>query len=420
MDNIKILFVEDEPLIQSELTQFLKRYAAGGLYIADNGLEGLRLYEKYRPDIVISDIKMPQMSGIEMVKQIKKKKADQSVIFTTAHSDSKFFLEAIELQVDGYLLKPIDLRLLDRKILELSKRIELAKKYELQNIILNEIAYLQGSMLAVMDREMELLFLNDKALDFWGIKNIDEAIEANSMLACRMVKVDDCFYPSDLNSRSWIDEIIKLEPHRRTVALKQNDEKTVKTYYVDIVRSEQSGHIIISLSEITKLEEEKRLYKKRVYTDDLTQTYNRAMLNKQLDIEIDKAKGQGLNLSMIVIDIDHFKQVNDQHGHLVGDEILIGLSDLVKKHIRANDIFARWGGEEFVLLLPDTDIVGAGTLAENLRVIIESYKFAEGVMLTCSFGVASMNDKDEMSLFRKADTALYKAKLSGRNRVSIY
>jgi len=419
MKNNTILFVEDEATIREELSQFLERYTDRGLYIGENGEEGLALYEKYHPDIVISDIKMPKMTGIEMIKRIKASNPDQAIILTTAHSDSSFFLEAIELQVDGYLLKPLDLKLLDKKIKKISEHIVFRREYETQKIIMNEIAHLQGSMLAVLNEEFKLLFLNDKALAFWGEENIEEAIKHDRMLSSRMVKQEEYFYPSEIEGRHWITEIQLLPPHKRIIALWTPGKEVINTYVVDVTYSAESKHTIISLSEITKMEEEKKLYQKQIYVDELTQIYNRTMFNKQLDIELKRANSEKSELSMIVMDIDHFKQVNDHYGHMVGDEVLVGLTHLIKRKIRANDLFARWGGEEFVILLPDTDSEGARILAENLRKMIEVHTFSADISLTCSFGVAAKK-QDDVYLFRKADEALYRAKLNGRNRVVIY
>ena len=420
MKQIKILFVEDDRSIRDELASFLGRYAEAGLYAAKDAEEGLKFFYQYQPDIVISDIKMPKMSGIDMVKKIKETDPDQAIIFTTAHSDSAFFLEAIELQVDGYLLKPVDLRQLRRKIKKISEDLVLRRRYESQKEIMNEIAHLQGSMLAVFDKNLQLLFLNDTALTFWGFEDVEEALEENSMLGSRMIKDGDYFYPSTTEGRGWIQEIQDLEPHKRIIALRSLDGESTHAYMVDITHAEETGHTIVTLSEITKIEEERASYQKRMYIDTLTQVYNRAMFDKQLDIEVKKSLKEREELSMIMLDIDHFKQVNDRYGHMVGDEVLIELSKLIGKSVRTHDFFARWGGEEFALLLPNTGQEGAVKLAESLRKEIVSHKFSGDIFLTCSFGVASVGGEADICLFRKADEALYKAKLQGRNRVATY
>lgn len=107
-NKIVILYVEDEPGIRNSLSEVLS-YFCSKLITACDGLEGLELYEKNNPDIVVSDIKMPNMNGIEMAKAMKAINPEQYIIFTTAHSESGYFMEAINLQVDGYILKPVDL-----------------------------------------------------------------------------------------------------------------------------------------------------------------------------------------------------------------------------------------------------------------------------------------------------------------------
>ena len=131
MKDIIILYVEDEPGIREGLSRFINRFAKE-LFIASDGKEGLELYKEHKPDLVISDIKMPNMTGIDMVKAIKKIDKEQNIIFTTAHSDSEFFLQAIDMQVDGYILKPVDLDLLDNKITSISKVIQLKKDFDKQ------------------------------------------------------------------------------------------------------------------------------------------------------------------------------------------------------------------------------------------------------------------------------------------------
>jgi len=155
------------------------------------------------------------------------------------------------------------------------------------------------------------------------------------------------------------------------------------------------------------------------YTDPLTNIYNRLHFGHFLDAEIDRVKRYGGTFSIIFFDLDRFKEVNDEYGHLVGDEVLKRVAEIVEKANRNADIFARYGGEEFIILAPATDIAGARVHAERLRNDIEHHRFNEISHLTCSFGVAEYQpDADDVtSLFKRADTALYNAKKLGRNRV---
>ncbi|RUM73951.1 MAG: diguanylate cyclase response regulator, partial [Sulfurovum sp.] len=169
----RILLVEDEPEVRFELKRFLQRYGKE-VMTANNGEEGLLLYGAHMPDIVITDIKMPKMSGIEMAKEIKLQAPEQAIIFTTAHSDNDYFLEAIELQVDGYIPKPVDLGALKRKIQHVAQRIEANKQKKFYENILNDIAQMQGVMLAVYDVDGSALFYNKKLLNFLGVRSLEE------------------------------------------------------------------------------------------------------------------------------------------------------------------------------------------------------------------------------------------------------
>ncbi len=158
-------------------------------------------------------------------------------------------------------------------------------------------------------------------------------------------------------------------------------------------------------------------------TDPLTGTLNRLGLNKGFEREIELARRNNDDLSILVVDIDHFKKINDTYGHDFGDTILKKISTHIKSFIRTTDVFARFGGEEFVVLLNNTNRCGALLLAERIRQQIEQTAVMfknKKVFYTASIGVATLNDNDDRSgLFNRADKALYEAKENGRNRVAL-
>ncbi len=153
-------------------------------------------------------------------------------------------------------------------------------------------------------------------------------------------------------------------------------------------------------------------------TDSLTQLANRNHLNLVLKKSIQVSQRYQLPLSLIFFDIDHFKKINDAHGHDAGDTVLSSIGLLMSHHVRTSDLLARWGGEEFMILLPETERKNARLLAEKLRQLIEEYKFLPNVEVTCSFGVTQLHKDDtEESLLKRVDAALYTAKEQGRNMV---
>lgn len=154
--------------------------------------------------------------------------------------------------------------------------------------------------------------------------------------------------------------------------------------------------------------------------DFLTGIYNRRMFDGLLTAEIARACRYNNPLSMIMLDIDHFKQVNDTLGHAAGDHVLQKLAELISGRIRSHDIFSRWGGEEFVILTPKNDAEQASVLAEILREMVEQFDFGNDLRLTCSFGVTRHTCGEPAEVFiERADCALYQAKHNGRNRVEI-
>ena len=152
--------------------------------------------------------------------------------------------------------------------------------------------------------------------------------------------------------------------------------------------------------------------------DPLTLISNRRKFDDMLHYELDRNSRYHNGLSLIFCDLDHFKAINDVHGHKVGDDVLKEFTRLVSSHIRKTDTFSRWGGEEFALLLPDTNITRATKIAEKLRKETERYDFPCVGKVTASFGVSQfIAGDDESTLIKRADKALYNSKQNGRNRV---
>jgi diguanylate cyclase (GGDEF)-like protein len=155
-------------------------------------------------------------------------------------------------------------------------------------------------------------------------------------------------------------------------------------------------------------------------TDFLTNIYNRRIFLRFLEAEINKARRYSNAFSLIMFDIDHFKAVNDTYGHDVGDYVLKTTVDIIKKDIRRTDVFVRYGGEEFIIMLPETAIEGAKLCAENTRATIEQNNFDKVKKITISVGVTMFKENDTIdSVTKRVDEALYRAKDNGRNRVEV-
>ena len=182
----------------------------------------------------------------------------------------------------------------------------------------------------------------------------------------------------------------------------------------------QINSLFIAVQDVTEfvLYEQRLIEMTRV--DSLTGLYNRRFLNQRLDEEMERSRRHGSPLCLMPLDVDHFKQINDTHGHLCGDQVLLALSSAVRDTFRKSDIAARFGGEEFICVLPETTLEQAHSLAERFRRKIAGLQLNyrdSRISVTISLGVAEMVPVDTFdSLIKRADDAMYRAKQAGRNR----
>lgn len=211
-----------------------------------------------------------------------------------------------------------------------------------------------------------------------------------------------------------------LQASGRSRAIEINiAERTAQLAAESVMLEAQNTALTRSMSELQSLHEQVVELSIR---DDLTGLYNRRHLLEQGDALLWLAKQTGQPLSMIVVDVDHFKAVNDHYLHSVGDEVLRDVANILVAHTRSNDIVGRYGGDEFIALLPNTDAAGAARIAERIRQRVEGHDWshvAQDLTLSVSIGAAEAADEhDATLLFHQADAQLYAAKRSGRNTVA--
>lgn len=162
-----------------------------------------------------------------------------------------------------------------------------------------------------------------------------------------------------------------------------------------------------------------RKFEELAKTDSLTGVANRLGVREVLYRSLSDWRSKRTPLSLIMVDIDHFKDINDNHGHDMGDKVLQIVAETFTQSVRQTDVVARWGGEEFIVICPDTELFQAQSVAENLRGRLANTLVSGAVHITASFGVSTLSDNNLDELFKKADGALYQAKASGRNRVVV-
>ncbi|MBC8238517.1 MAG: diguanylate cyclase [Helicobacteraceae bacterium] len=209
--------------------------------------------------------------------------------------------------------------------------------------------------------------------------------------------------------------VLRMRQLAETKLLEYKDQLETKVKDRTAELSKANGELIHEVEHRQEVEEKLKIL---VTTDELTNTYNRRAFNNHMYTNMSRAKRYNEPLSVLMLDIDYFKNVNDSHGHDVGDLVLKSLAYAVKGSIRQEDIFARWGGEEFTVLLPQTGKDTALQLAERLRQTVAEHHFPKSLHITVSIGCTTFQNDDSFESFvKRADTALYQAKDSGRNIV---
>jgi diguanylate cyclase (GGDEF)-like protein len=422
LNRARVLYVEDEDMIRESMARILRR-RINTLFVGANGREGLELFKQHSPDIVITDIRMPQMNGIEMAQNIREIQEDIPIILTTAYNDEDYFLKAIEIGVVKYIKKPINSTDLFSVLVKVAKHISQQKEIDAKNEFIKTILDNNPAFLMITDEE-DIFFLNKSFLHFLGYYTFEEFQAKGININRFLVVKDDAFYKNK-NFTEWITEVIHGKETEYIVYLSGKDQlKSEAGAYLiratQIPEIQHTDKYLITFTDISGIESERKMFQDLACKDPLTSIYNRKKFEDELEKEIMRTERYKTGLTLMIFDIDHFKSINDTYGHQAGDAVLMELTEIVTANVRKTDTFARYGGEEFVVITPETTLVGATELAEKLRELIQDNNFSNVGHVTCSFGVSEyMGAESAHTFIKKADYALYIAKNNGRNRVQI-
>lgn len=295
---------------------------------------------------------------------------------------------------------------------------ERTKEIKSTQILLQEVLDADLSLLVVTDGN-RTIFTNKTMLDFFEMNSLEEFKNKYKSISDIFDHVNKQEFPTEIDGDKWIEYIKKEHPfHELKVVIRKNGEDRYFTPHAKEIVVDDKALYLIIFDEITKQYNEMKQIKSEAAKDPLTKLFNRGKFDDVLTQEILLCKTSLSTLSIIFLDIDFFKKVNDTLGHDVGDEVLIEIADIISSNIRENDFAARWGGEEFVVTLHNTPKSKAVQLAEKLRRKVENHTFKTAGKLTISLGVTEYQyNESKESFIKRMDQALYDAKHSGRNRV---
>ncbi|WP_373002549.1 diguanylate cyclase domain-containing protein [Sulfurimonas sp.] len=388
---------------------------------AMSGKEALEILLSQKIDMILLDVMMPELDGYETAKLIlsNKKTKEIPIIFITAKKDQDTISRCYDVGGVDYLSKPYNEQELFVRIKFHLDMVENKRVLEVEKKFTQDILDMQDNLVVISDGK-KVVKINRAVTKLFCLKSIDDFIAQHTCICHTFVHEDGYFHLGLVNDDElWIDVLLEQLKSKDVLVL-INDMENSQLNSFDIKAKVFGKDFLVTLTDITSFDAESKYNEHEASYDSLTNIYNRTKLNDLFYQHIEKAKASNDTFAFIMLDIDYFKSVNDNHGHLVGDAVLIQMTNLIKKHIRDSDIFARWGGEEFVLLLPHVDLKKAEEIANYLRAKIEADKFPEIGSITCSFGVTCYKDVDSIdSIIKRADTALYGAKDAGRNTVCI-
>jgi len=290
---------------------------------------------------------------------------------------------------------------------------KLIQKLEFKQRYHRMLLDIQPNILIISDEGKKLIDLNKSLLEFSGFSSFNE-FKSQYNCICDLFEGSEYegYLQKDHEDYNWIDHIRTHKNQIHKVKMKNTkDQYRVFQVFVEKIKDEHDKDLyFVVFDDITKLEIQSKI-------DPLTKLNNRRTFDTVLNyIVLNNKRLEHIN-SMILLDIDYFKKVNDIHGHQRGDDVLTSLGSLIKNYIRESDMAVRWGGEEFAIFLSNTDLASALVFAEKLRFVIDKENI-ENLSITCSFGVVEIQHNDTvLSVIHRVDQALYEAKEKGRNRV---
>jgi diguanylate cyclase (GGDEF)-like protein/PAS domain S-box-containing protein len=428
MENIRILIVEDESIVAMDIKLMLQNAGYHVVATVDSGEKAVEKAGIFSPDLVLMDIHLKgKMDGIE-ASEIIRNQFFLPVIFLTAFADEETLKRARASEAFGYIMKPFEEQSLKPAIEMALYKHKLERALRASEVRYRSLVDTLPDAVFVTDLELKIQFCNNQA-----------------------VKMYQCTSQQDLIGKSALD-LLASENHDRLAACVREIRETGESGMAEfslhrnngvpfpgeinatVVMDEfgnPKGYIAISrdISDRKHLEKQTHDLLEQVQNlarrDSLTNLYNHRYFYEIAEAEFSRSKRYNRPLAAIMIDLDHFKRINDQFGHQVGDQTLQVVANLLHSNLREIDILGRIGGEEFLAMLPEAEPVEAKNIAQRLCDCIGQHSIsigAQSIHITASFGIASISDNafDLKMLINWADKAQYKAKHNGRNRVEVW
>ncbi len=465
----KILIVEDDELTGTMLENTVR---SSGFVTrrARDGREAIEAAQEWHPDLILLDLVMPGIGGVEVCEAVRSMDLPSrpSVVIVSSRDEKSVIADALAKGADDFIVKPVDeLELLARIRAQL-RIVEFYEEVERDNRDLETILEITTAIGGTLDASQILEVIVDKVADVIGATRCSIVLIADDEEGyvlvshedpnVRDLKIDLKKYPeirevirtrtplalTDMVNHPLMHEvkglIKELESTSILVVPIVFKERVLGTLFLRARRRDggfskrevefcqivanASCQALKNAKLYEKVVREKEHLRELSITDQLTTLYNHNFFYTRLEEEFERATRYRTDLSLILMDIDDFKRINDCYGHRKGDAVLKEISALIKRSVRKTDLAARYGGEEIAVILPQTPMSGAAEEAERIRRSVEAQGYAglAGEKITVSIGVASYPHekmRKPEDLVNSADRALYEAKSTGKNRVVV-
>jgi diguanylate cyclase (GGDEF)-like protein/PAS domain S-box-containing protein len=429
LKNFTLLYVEDHTDMQNIMKEILEDEVKE-FYQAFDGEQGLALYKEKKPDIIISDISMPNMDGLDMAKEIKAIDKEQDILILSAFQDIVILKRAIDIGVDAFISKPVrDIDELFDKLEKISMHLQNKKDLEValvksfqQAQIIQQIhdsvisTDLNGVITSWNSGSTKLLGYSDEETigEHIGMLYPPEKLELITKYIEILINKGEYSSPVEV-----VDKNGKVIDAELSLSLLKDDNgllKGVISYLKDITSRKKAEE---------ELETQKNELDYQAHHDSLTGLPNRVYFHRKLQEGIDKSKLDDNKLALFFIDLDYFKEINDSLGHEVGDEVLKTVTSRLRESLRKDDIAARLGGDEFTVIMQSLEHgEDASLLAEKIIKALSAPMLIDGnkLQISCSIGISLYPDdaQEEKDLLKYADIAMYRAKDEGRSNFQFY
>jgi two-component system, cell cycle response regulator len=421
---------------------------------AYSGAEALALCERAECDIVLLDVMMPDMDGFEVCRRLKSNPATHHipVVMVTALDQPSDRVRGLEAGADDFLTKPVTDVALVSRVRSLARLKMVTDELRMRALTTKEIGIQSPEREAVADtgRNGRILIVDDRQTSYERIvatlsneHTVDVETDPNEALFHIAEGNYDLVIVSlglkDFDGLRLCSQVRSLERTRNVpilaVAEADNNARLVRGLEIGVndylIRPIDKNEMLARVGTQIK----KKRYTERLrdnvqmsiemaITDSLTSLFNRRYMETHFAALVEQAAARGKPIAVLILDIDYFKAVNDSHGHDAGDDVLREFSLRIRKAIRNIDLACRYGGEEFVIVMPETDMAVATMVAERIRRRIATEPFAiqqgtRNLEVTISIGIAAIGAPGDTAaaILKRADQALYRAKRDGRNRV---